>query len=146
MKIQSNPYSDIRYRKITNVHDDSIMSYLMALYVYYHGNNLIAFGIVKGMRQNDPQNKGMKRSDEIDPTLVNPELIEQVQKQEEYDNKATFEEIMRNAIKQSQRDSHTLYQAGVSKSDIFTNTPDAIIESDNESDIDLNFFNLLNGY
>ena len=23
-----------------NVHDDSIMSYLMTLYVYYHGNNL----------------------------------------------------------------------------------------------------------
>lgn len=127
-------------------HDDSIMSYLMALYVYYHGNNLIAFGIVKGMKSTDPQNKGMKRSEEIDPTLVNPELIQQVQKQEEFDRRASFEEIMRNAIKQSQRDSHTLYQAGISKSDVFENTPDAIIESDNDGGIDLDFFNTLNGY
>lgn len=122
------------------------MSYLIALYVYYHGNNLIAFGIVKGMKSTDPQNKGMKRSEEIDPTLVNPELIQQVQKQESYDRQASFDEIMRNAIKTAQRNSHTLYQAGISKSDVFENTPDAIIEGDTEDGIDLDFFNSLNGF
>ena len=122
------------------------MSYLIALYVFYHGNNLISFGIVKGMQATDPQNKGMKRSEEIDPTLVNPDLIKEVQKQEEYDRQASFDEIMRNAIKDSQRNSHTLYQAGISKSDIFENTPDAIIEANDEGSIDLDIFNQLNGF
>ena len=122
------------------------MSYLIALYVYYHGNNLISFGIVKGMQSTDPQNKGLKRTEEIDPTLVSPELIQEVQKQEEYDRQASFDEIMRNAIKNSQRDSYNMYQAGVSKSDVFMNTPDAIIEEDNEGNINLDFFNTLNGF
>lgn len=127
-------------------HDDSIMSYLIALYVYYHGNNLISFGIVKGMKSTDPQNKGMKRSEEIDQTLVSRELIQEVQKQEEYDRQASYDEIMRNAIKESQRNSFNMYQAGVSKSNIFANTPDAIIEDENDGSIDLNFFNILNGF
>ena len=122
------------------------MSYLIALYVFYHGNNLISFGIVKGMQATDPQNRGMKRAEEIDPTMVNPELIKEVQKQEDYDRQASFDEIMRNAIKDSQRHSHTLYHAGISKSDIFENTPDAIIEASDEGNIDLDLFNELNGF
>jgi hypothetical protein len=118
----------------------------MALYVYYHGNNLIAFGIVKGMRSIDPQNKGMKRSEEIDPTLVSRELIDEVQKQEAFARQASYEEIMRNAIKESQRNSFNMYHAGVTKSDIFANTPDAIIEDENDGNIDLDFFNTLNGF
>ena len=34
----------------------------------------------------------------------------------------------------------------VRKSDIFANTPDAIIEDDDNGNIDLNFFNTLNGF
>ena len=118
----------------------------MALYVYYHGNNLIAFGIVKGMKATEPQNRGMKRAEDIDPTLVSPELIQEVQKREEYERQSSFEEIMRNAIKESQRESFNMYQAGISKSDVFVNTPDAIIEENPDGDIDLNFFNELNGF
>ena len=122
------------------------MSYLIALYVYYHGNNLIGFGIVKGMKSTDQQNKGLKRSEEIDPTLVDPELIQAVQKQEQYERQATFEDIMRNAIKNSQRDSFKMSEAGLSNSDIFTNTPDAIIEENNYDSMSLDFFNELNGF
>ena len=71
---------------------------------------------------------------------------QQVQKQEDYARQATFDEIMRNAIKDSQRHTHTLYQAGISKSAVFENTPDAIIEAENDGDIDLDFFNTLNGF
>ena len=131
---------------IRNVHDDSIMSYLIALYVYYHGNNLISFGIIKGMQDGDPQNRGMKRSEEIDPTLVSPELIQTVQKQEEYERQATFDSIMIAAIKTSQRDSFNMAQSGLSKSNIFENTPDAVIEDDSDGNIDLSFFNSLNGF
>jgi len=127
-------------------HDDSIMSYLMALYVYYHGNNLIAFGIVKGMQATDPQNRGMTRSEEIDPTLVSQDLIREVQKQEEFDRQQSYNDILKNAMKESQRHSFNMYQAGMSKSDVFENTPEAIIEEDNDGSMDLDFFNSLNGF
>lgn len=37
-------------------HDDSIMSYLIALYVYYHGKNLARFGYIKGEHTLKPEN------------------------------------------------------------------------------------------
>ena len=127
-------------------HDDSIMSYLMALYVYYHGNNLIAFGIVKGMQASDPQNRGMKRTEEIDPTLVSQDLIREVQKQEEFERQQSYNDILKNAMKESQRQSFNMYQAGMAKSDVFENTPEDIIEEDNDGNMDLDFFNSLNGF
>ena len=122
------------------------MSYLIALYVYYHGNNLVSFGVIKGMQSTDPQNKGMKRTEEIDPTLVSPDLIKEVQKQEEFDRQQSYNDILRSAMKESQRQSFNMYQAGISKSDVFENTPDAIIEEDNDGSMDLDFFNSLNGF
>ena len=40
-------------------HDDCVMSYLMAMYVYYHGDNLLAFGLKKGSQEIDNQNQGL---------------------------------------------------------------------------------------
>lgn len=41
-------------------HDDSIMSYLMCLYLYYYGNNLHRFGFVRGqLPDEENRNKGM---------------------------------------------------------------------------------------
>ena len=34
-------------------HDDVVMSYLIALYVYYHGTRLSRYGIIKGVKPND---------------------------------------------------------------------------------------------
>lgn len=123
------------------------MSYLIALYVYYYGNNLVAFGIVKGLQDADIKNQGTKRPEEIDPTLVDPELIKSVQKQEALSKQKSFEDIMRQAIKDSQKNSYNLYQKGMSVSNVFANTPDAIIDEYGEDgSIDLNFFNELNGF
>ena len=129
-------------------HDDSVLSYLIALYVYYHGNNLVAFGIVKGLKDEDITNKGLKRADEINPALVDQALINQVKKQEEYERQKSYEEIMREAIKNSQKESYILYQTGMSKSDVFNNTPDSMIDTNGNDDgsIDLSFFNNLNGF
>lgn len=129
-------------------HDDSVMSYLIALYVYYHGNNLVAFGIVKGLRDEEITNKGLKRADEINPALVDQSLINQVKQQEEFEMQKTYEDIMREAIKKSQKESYALYQSGMSKSDVFNNTPDSMIDTNGDDDgsIDLSFFNNLNGF
>lgn len=41
-------------------HDDSLFSYLMALYVYYHGRNLHRFGFVRGeIPDEEKRNKGL---------------------------------------------------------------------------------------
>lgn len=128
-------------------HDDSIMSYLICLYVYYHGNNLISFGIIKGLKDEEIVNSGMKRAEEIDPSLVDRSLIEEVKERENIENQVSYDDMMRIAIKNSQKQSYDLYQSGMSKSDVFNNTPDAIIEGYNDGgDIDLNFFNTLNGF
>ena len=46
------------------------MSYLIGLYVYYHGNNLPLFGIEPGSDE-DPLNEGLQHGDEIDIRQVN---------------------------------------------------------------------------
>lgn len=128
-------------------HDDSIMSYLIALYVYYHGNNLVSFGIVRGLTTDSRDTRGPKRADEIDQTLVSPELVRAVQIQENYERQKTYEQIMRDAIKQSQRESYNMHQAGIISNNIFENTPDAVVDNIvDDSNMDLDFFNTLNGF
>lgn len=128
-------------------HDDSIMSYLIALYVYYHGNNLAVFGITKGAREEELNNKGLKRPDEIDPTLVDPRLIAQVKKQEEFENQMGWDEMMRQAMHQAQKDTYRLHQAGEISDTVFDHTPEAVMDQiEDENVIDLDFFNSLNGF
>ena len=128
-------------------HDDSIMSYLIALYILYHGNNLISFGIVKGMRNEDILEKRPKSADEIDPSLVPQNLIDSVKKQEALERQRTYDDIMREAIINSQKKSYSMYQSGMINNNIFENTPETKIINDMDSgSIDLNFFNELNGF
>lgn len=128
-------------------HDDSIMSYLIALYVYYHGNNLPVFGIIKG-EQNLPNNKGLKRADEIDATLVDRTLIESVKQQEQLISKQQeWERMMKEASINAQKETYKLYKAGEIKNTVFDNTPDVVMDQyENEGSIDLDFFNTLNNF
>jgi hypothetical protein len=51
---------------ISGQHDDSIMSYMIALYVLYHGNNLERYGYVRGAIPDESErNKGMLHEDSI---------------------------------------------------------------------------------
>lgn len=48
-------------------HDDSIMSFLICLYVFHHGNNLSRFGYVKGNLPNEEErNKGLEYNEVIE--------------------------------------------------------------------------------
>jgi hypothetical protein len=131
-------------------HDDSIMSYLMCLYVYYHGNNLPVFGIIKGSVQTEEMNKGMKRASEIDPSLVDPRLIESVKKQEQQIiEQKQWESMMKEAAIRAQRDTYRLTKAGEIQNSIFNNTPGEVMEEiddNNSGNIDLSFFNSINGF
>lgn len=128
-------------------HDDSIMSYLIALYVYYHGNNLPVFGIIKGEKAEDVKNQGMKRPEEIDTSLVDPALVESVKIQEQQKAMPSFEELMRKAMTESLKDTYKLKQAGEIENTIFDVTPDTVMDQyDEGGQIDLDFFNTLNGF
>lgn len=129
-------------------HDDSIMSYLIALYIFYHGNNLIVFGIHKGAKVEDLDNSGLKRPEEIDPTLVDPKLIAAAKRQEELEKQPTWEELMRKAMLESQKHTYKLQQSGEIQNSIFEHTPDAVMDEieENQGGIDLDFFNTLNNF
>lgn len=55
---------------------------------------------------------------------------------------------MKEAAVRAQQDTFQLHKAGLIQNDIFSNTPDQIIEDINEEngDIDLSLFNSLNGF
>lgn len=129
-------------------HDDSVMSYLIALYVYYHGNNLPVFGIIKGEQESTEKNKGLKRADEIDPTLVSPELIAAAKKQEALEAQQNeWVNLMKKATLQAQKDTYRLQKSGEVQNTIFEYTPGAVIEDiEDDGHVDLSIFNNLNGF
>ena len=127
-------------------HDDSIMSYLMCLYVYYLGNNLMAFGILKGMKDEEMDNSGLKTADEINPAYVNPALIQQVREQEQIQAQKSYEEILRSAVANAQKESAVLRQHGLSSSRVLDNsTADNVYDDDNGT-IPMDLFDALNGF
>ena len=117
------------------------MSYLIGLYVYYHGDNIAMFGINRYQEDIGPENRGLKRPDEIDPTLVDPKLIAAVQKQEEQQRQLTmFENIYRDTMEKSQQESLRLHKAGLIQGDVYANSPDEVIDDEYTGEVPLDIF------
>ena len=131
-------------------HDDSVMSYLIALYVYYHGNNLGRYGIVKGAEGIKNQNQGLKTSyDDVKySNLLPPSEVESMRIREQVMKENNYEDMMRKAILESQRDSITLHQRGLVNNTLLNETPDGVLDDlyDGGGSIDLSFFDTLNGF
>ena len=132
-------------------HDDSIMSYLISLYVRYHGNNLPLFGIYIGSETVEEENKGLKRPEEIDPSLVSPDLIKQVQVKEELEIRDShYNDFLAKTIQEAQQRSIELQKAGMINSGLYSNTPkEVLMDSEvygQEDENDLSFFDDLNGF
>ena len=127
------------------------MSYLIALYVYYHGNNLAVFGITKGAQDEDLNNSGLKHPDEINPNLVSSEIInsakEQEIKTEETEKELNWNELMKQSIQKAQQMTYNINKAGLISNTIYDQTPESSVESfEDEGSIPLDFFNSLNGF
>lgn len=130
-------------------HDDSIMSYLIGLYVYYHGDNLEAFGFNKGDTVLENPNGGLYRPDDIytkglDTGTANDIHDYMVKEQ----NKDNYEDELRRALMESQKDSMQLYSKNLVENDILDNTPDYMIDSydDTSGTMDLSLFDQLNQF
>lgn len=132
-----------------NAHDDSIMSYLIAMYVYYHGNNLAAFGFIKGSEEIENQNRGLHHAtaDEIKLANVLPDyVVDKMKKQEAVQKENDYSEVLRLAILQSQKDSLVMKQKNLIDNTVLDNTPSELLNTGyDEGEIDIDIFNELNG-
>ena len=65
-----------KIQAISGQHDDSIMSFLMCLYLYYYGNNLTRYGFTRGgLPDEEEQNKGMNYGEIINELSENDKMF-----------------------------------------------------------------------
>lgn len=128
-------------------HDDSIMSYLIALYIYYHGNNLAAFGFY---RTNEYEGSELNTGLNIPGLneILPQDVIYSMEREEEMSKLLNYEDELRNAMKESQLHSRNLSKSNIMRSNnYFDQTPDEmILDADDRGDLDLSIFDQLNGF
>ena len=129
-------------------HDDSIMSYLIAMYVFYHGNNLAAFGFVKGSKEIDNQNEGLDVPYESlrGSGIVPDSMLDVEMKREQVKKENDYEAIMREAMVRAQQESIALSSRGLVRNELLDNTPTGVLDDMYSGEIDLNFFDELNQF
>lgn len=129
-------------------HDDSIMSYLIGMYVWYHGNNLSMWGIVKGAKEIENQNQGLHRSvEDIENMDILPaDTIAAMKKQEKVRKENDYETIMREALIKAQRESLELHKKGLVENETLDRSQDVQLEEIyGNNSIDMSFFDEMNG-
>ena len=127
------------------------MSYLIALYVYYHGNNLALFGFRKGEGEIKNQNSGLEiplDKVEVDTLGLPPEVSNQIKIQQEKEkNTINYENLLRKALLESQQESIKLQQSSLNYTSNYENTPESIMDDispGNMGKIPLSFFSEIN--
>lgn len=129
-------------------HDDSIMSYLIGMYVWYHGNNLAAFSIIKGAKEIENQNRGLKRTvEDIENMDILPaDTIATMKKQEQVRKENDYEKIMREALIKAQRQSLELHKKGLVENPTLDKSQEVQLEEIyGDNNIDMGFFDEMNG-
>lgn len=131
-------------------HDDAVMSYLMCLYIWYHGNNLSMFGINKGEMGMEPENQGTKRPQEIDRSMVSEKIIQDAIRLEEKEMIAKqendWDSLLKQAMIRSQKQTYELSQSNMISDTIFDTSTEAVVDSYYEEDsIPMDFFDTMNG-
>lgn len=130
-------------------HDDSIMSYLIALYVFYYGNNLEVFGINKGdLLYLEEHNKGLIH-DTLDVELSG--LSKDVQEFVEVENTritktVSYNDMLEAAMLQSQAESIKLHNAGLVQNETYANTSKMEESYDDFTPENLSIFDELNSW
>ena len=126
-------------------HDDSIMSYLIALYVFYHGNNLAAFGYVPGEEIIGERNRGLHSYSEQELKEVLPsDLVDAIQEQEKHRKIMDYESLLRHALEESQTDSMALLKSGLNITNDNYDVKNDVVSYDDDYTIPLNMFDSWN--
>ena len=125
------------------------MSYLICLYVYYHGNNLGRFGFEKGSQEITNQNQGTYRPTDVTNLNVSDEVksVIQTQLEKEQNTPDDYFELMRKAVIESQNESMKLVKAGLVHNETISNTPDYVLGEINDyGNSNYDIFDELNGF
>lgn len=122
-------------------HDDSIMSYLMVLYVWYHGKNLHRFGFIKGMPETENQNQGLGNEDLEEMSEEIQELFRNSVSKDPQEYTMNLIREMEQARRESQR-LDSLLKPINSVQDL--NAYGQGYDDEIEGSIDLSFFDELN--
>lgn len=105
-------------------HDDSIMSMLIALYVYYQGNNLEVFGFSRGDElYHMEENQGLERPEEIDTSSMSEEVRGFVEQKVRESQNPTYEQMFRETLMREQKRTMQLAKKGLINSDLMDRTP-----------------------
>ena len=124
------------------------MSYLIGMYVWYHGNNLSMWGIVKGAKEIENQNQGLHRSvEDIENMDILPaDTIAAMKKQEKVRKENDYEKIMREALIKAQRESLELHKKGLVENETLDRSQEVQLEEIyGNNSIDMSFFDEMNG-
>lgn len=127
-------------------HDDSVMSYLIAMYVYYYGNNLEAFGFSKAdVIYQDELNSGMVRPEDIDLSSLPDSVSGFVEAEIERSKEPSYDDMLRQTIMREQQKEALLHSKGLVKNALLDNTMQSNTDVyDYEDNQDLSFLDELN--
>ena len=129
-------------------HDDSVMSYLIAMYVYYYGNNLEAFGFSKGdFLYQDELNTGMIRPEEVDLSSVPESVAEFIEADIQRNSGPSYEDLYRETLLREQQKEAMLHKKGLVTNELLDNT----VQNNNDyyevdGEQDMSFLDDLNGF
>jgi len=125
------------------------MSYLIAMYVLVHGNNLSIFGYIPGQREERPRNQGLLYKSESELSKVLPDdIASSIVEERKRAKLLDYESILREAIESSQNETAKIMQSSINmRTENSENvTPsDYTTYEDEFSDYDMSFFNEMNG-
>lgn len=129
--------------------DDNIMSYLIGLYVFYHGNNLPLFGFIRGSNAiEEANNSGLDRSvSDYDSDLLPEDVRQAMIREEEYNNEISDDEMTR-LLMEAQRQTRALAEKGLIKNDPYRGLPDEYRGNNDPimNDLSVDFLDELNDW
>ena len=127
-------------------HDDAIMSYLICLYVYYHGNNLGAFGFDPGKMPMENLHNGLNRDSalEFEGLLPDSVIETMVESEKQAASVNNYEDIFRQALLESQNSTRRLLASSLNVRSGFSSIDD-FDPSEEDNVIGMDFIDELNG-
>ena len=124
----------------TGKHDDCVMSYLIAMYVYYHGDNLATFGLRKGDLDLGEENMGLDREDISQISSVVPQdVVEALKRQEETKADLNYEAIYAQAMEEARQETNRLSKAGLVTSEVNSTEEETYFDYNDDGFIPIDF-------
>lgn len=128
------------------MHDDSIMSYLIGLYVFYHGNNLELFGYEPGRDEPEKRNQGIETYDPIRLSeVLPPDVVRSIENQQIMEQQLDYNKMLLAAMKEAQKDSSRIAKSKAVKVSTDYAAASTVYDEFDEGTINLSLFDTLNG-